>query len=87
MNTVLTPARLLDSHQQSALAELDTYQRASLMDRLSLRLGLWLLLRGTRRIQRRVTHEEQIRQVTAARVLEARERAAEDARSARYLRS
>lgn len=49
MNTALVSERSLDREEQLLSADIRS-PRISLVDRLSLRLGLWLLLRSTRRI-------------------------------------
>jgi hypothetical protein len=78
MNTTYPPARSLDRDEQHALSELQSLpQRISPVDRWSLRLGFWLLLRSTRNIARNRAHEEHARLSAAHRAREARERAAE----------
>ncbi len=78
MNDILTPVRSLDRSEQSALADLQALpQRISPIDRLSLRVGLWLLLRSTRHIHRIRSHDDHARVRAAHRARWARERAAE----------
>lgn len=58
MYTTLTSERSLDRDVQHTLTNTSsTLSRLSPVDRLSLRLGLWLLLRSTRRIHTRRDHE------------------------------
>jgi hypothetical protein len=80
MNTTLPRARSLDSLAQPTLdrAEFDALApRISPLDRLSLRLGLWLLLRSTRRLHRIAPREQQARAHRVARDREVRERDAQ----------
>jgi hypothetical protein len=65
MNAVLAPVRPPDPHRAPAVSVPDSLVGVSLLDRLSLRLGLWLLLRSERRI-RRVRSYEHYRQLVAA---------------------
>jgi hypothetical protein len=60
MNTTLTSERSLDRDVQLELTNSPRLSRLSTLDRLSLRLGVWLLLRSTRRLDEprdRETHE------------------------------
>jgi hypothetical protein len=71
MNSTLTSERSLDRDVQPVLAStLRSSLRLSMVDRLSLRLGLWLLVRSTRRLQS--AHD-----VEAHRVARAAQRACE----------
>ncbi|WP_125132147.1 hypothetical protein [Microbacterium sp. 10M-3C3] len=59
MNTTLSRARSLDQLAQPVHDEIhSSMPRISPIDRLSLRLGLWLLLRSTRSIRRIRPHDE-----------------------------
>lgn len=80
MNDTLTPVRSLDQDRKLALAAASQgTESIALIDRLTLRVGLWLLLRGTRRITATLDREAAARLVDNARSREARERAAERA--------
>lgn len=82
MNTTLERARPFDRtaqpvHPAFDWNELDSISvRVSPLDRLSLRLGVWLLLRGARHVRPARTHASQLRDLSVARELEARERRA-----------
>ncbi|MFJ6652186.1 hypothetical protein ACIQLJ_05240 [Microbacterium sp. NPDC091313] len=82
MNTTLERARPFDRLAQPAHPafdwnELDAISvRVSPLDRLSLRLGVWLLLRGARHVRPACTHASQACDVSVARELQARERRA-----------
>lgn len=83
MNTTLPRARSLVASAQPApdrweLAEFDALApRISPLDRLSLRLGLWLLLRSTRSVRRVRSHDVQVQARANERARLSRERAAE----------
>jgi hypothetical protein len=76
MNDTMTPVRSLDRdrHQVSV-----TDVRLSLADRLSVRLGVWLLLRAERRIDRERHADLNARSLAAARARAEHERAIADA--------
>jgi hypothetical protein len=80
MNTTLERARPFDRAAQPVRSVIDGNEiesisfRVSPIDRLSLRLGVWLLLRGARHVRPRRTHADQERALAVARQLEARER-------------
>lgn len=72
----------LDVREQRDLAQqhpaLDAPRaHVSLSDRLALRLGLWLLVRSTARVQHRTAHSEHTERVRRERDREARELAYE----------
>lgn len=73
MNSTLTPVRSLDRVEQH-LSDIRAHSdRLSSLDRLSLRIGLWLLLRSAR-TRRALTTEEYERHVAAQRAREEAER-------------
>lgn len=87
MNTTLSHVRSLDRDEQYLRDDLASLPRhLSAIDRLSLRLGLWLLLRGTRRIARARTHDDHARLLAAQRARDARERAAQREQAVRWMR-
>lgn len=87
MNTTLSHVRSLDRDEQHLRSDVASLPRpVSALDRLSLRLGLWLLLRSTRRVARMRAHDEQARLVAGHRARDARERAAEREQAVRWLR-
>ena len=61
MNTLLSLTRPDDQDRLETLTELTRDTRVSALDRLSLRLGLWLLLRAERRAQRLPDRDEHVR--------------------------
>lgn len=72
MNTSLATERSLDRDEQQIVSD-ELRQRLSALDRLSLRLGLWLLLRSTRRLHRRHDHDAHERARLAQRARDARD--------------
>ncbi|MCK6065631.1 MULTISPECIES: hypothetical protein [Microbacterium] len=78
MNTPLDLARSRDLAEHDVLHELRSLAHdVRLIDRMSLRLGLWLLLRGTRSIQPIPYRDAHTRRRSALRAREARELAAQ----------
>lgn len=78
MNDTLMPVRSLDLDRHEALAAASTDSvRLALVDRLSLRLGLWLLLRGARSLDRTRDHDSRAHDLAAASARTAREQAAQ----------
>ncbi|KAA9149933.1 hypothetical protein F6B41_24335 [Microbacterium lushaniae] len=74
MNTSLDLARSHDRTERDVLHELRSLAHGVRpIDRLSLRLGLWLLLRGTRSVPRGQAHAAHSRAHSAERAREARE--------------
>jgi hypothetical protein len=74
MNDLSMPVRSNDRTEQEILhAVVEPGVRISPLDRLSLRLGLWLLLRSTRRHRRARDHADQVRLLAAQRARQARE--------------
>ncbi|MEQ6898635.1 hypothetical protein [Microbacterium sp. KR10-403] len=59
MNTVLSLTRPDERERLETLSQLTHDTRVSALDRLSLRLGLWLLLHAERSAQRRSDREGQ----------------------------
>lgn len=59
MNTLLSQTQRDDRQRLETLTEMTRDTRVSAIDRLSLRLGLWLLLRAERRAQSRADRDEQ----------------------------
>jgi hypothetical protein len=86
MNAVLAPVRSLDLDERSALEAVTAGAHPSIADRLSLRIGLWLLLRGERRIARRRDHDIHELERRNALERESRESAATRAASHSYVR-
>lgn len=76
MNTVLSPTRPVDQDRLDNLTELTRDTRVSRFDRLSLRLGLWLMLRAERRALHRDDRDARARRALAR---ECRVRAERDA--------
>ncbi|RKT36698.1 hypothetical protein DEU34_1219 [Microbacterium sp. AG1240] len=77
MNDLASRARSTDRAEHDLLQTVaEPGVRISLVDRLSLRLGLWLLLRSTRRIHRVRDHADHARLLAAHRAEEDRARAA-----------
>ncbi len=76
MNDTLMPVRSLDLDRHALVAVSTDGVRLALADRLSLRVGLWLLLRGARRADRGRDHEGHIRDLAAASARSAREQSA-----------
>lgn len=76
MNDLSMPVRSTDRAEQEILnAVVDPGARISPLDRLSLRLGLWLLLRSTRRIRRMRDHVDHAHLLARQRAEQERERA------------
>lgn len=65
MNTVLFERRPDDRERLDTLTDLTRDTRVSLPDRLSLRLGLWLLLRAERRAQASRSRDQRVLQKLA----------------------
>lgn len=62
MNDLSVPVRSTDrTEREILLAVVEPGDRISALDRLSLRLGLWLLLRSTRRNRRARDHADHLR--------------------------
>ena len=59
MNTLLSPTRPDERTRLDALTELTRDTRVSTLDRFSLRLGLWLLLRAEHGAQRGADRDRQ----------------------------
>jgi hypothetical protein len=77
MNELLAPVRSRDQERQRILTTPPQLgARPSLADRLSLRIGLWLILRGERRLQRAADPLEHGRLLANERARLARERQA-----------
>ena len=76
MNTTLTPVRSLDRDRHQLTA---SDARLSPADRLSVRLGLWLLLRAERRVDRERHTDLAARALAGARAREEYDRAIADA--------
>jgi len=74
MNTTFMPVRSLDRVQQRLSDLRSRPERLSALDRLSLRVGLWLLLRSAR-TRRALTREDYERLVAAQRARDEAERA------------
>ncbi|MFL1999393.1 MULTISPECIES: hypothetical protein [unclassified Microbacterium] len=76
MNDLVSPVRSTDRAEHDLLrAVVHPGVRISLVDRLSLRLGLWLLLRSTRRIHRVRDHADHARLLALHRAEQERARA------------
>jgi hypothetical protein len=73
MSKLLLDVRTPDLHPPTAPA-LPASAHVSLVDRTSLRLGLWLLLRSARSTERRADRDARLRLLETHRVLEERER-------------
>lgn len=73
MSKLLVDVRTLDLHPPTTAPALPA-TAPSLVDRASLRLGLWLLLRSSRRANHRADRENRARLLETARGLDARER-------------
>lgn len=74
MSKLLVDVRTLDLHPPQPLPALpDPRSPLSLVDRASLHLGLWLLLRSTRSAHRRSDHTARTRHVANERSRAARE--------------
>jgi hypothetical protein len=85
MNAMLTPVRSLDQDRQHAVDVLDDHTRLSPFDRLSLRIGLRLMLRAERIDDRRRDHQTRTLALANARDISDRERHVEhDARLALF---
>lgn len=65
MHTLLSQTQRDDRQRLETLTELTRDTRVSLLDRFSLRLGLWLLLRAERRAQARPDRDEHARRALA----------------------
>ena len=77
MNDLLAPVRSPDQARQHTITtQPRSGVRPSLADRLSLRIGLWLLLRGERRLRRNADHDEHSRLLANDRARAVREREA-----------
>jgi hypothetical protein len=74
MNTTLMPERSLDRVEQHLSEIRSRSHRLSVLDRLSLRLGLWLLLRSARTPRRVLTAEDWARHLAAQRARDEYER-------------
>ncbi|MFG6445406.1 hypothetical protein ACFXQA_09035 [Microbacterium sp. P07] len=75
MNDLASRVRSTDrTEQEILLSVVDPGVRISPLDRLSLRLGLWLLLRSTRRIRRVDDHADRARLLARLRAEEERDR-------------
>lgn len=80
MNDLLAPVRSPDQARQLSIATQHRLGvRPSLVDRLSLRIGLWLILRGERRLRRNSDHDEHSRLLANDRARDVRERDAASA--------
>jgi hypothetical protein len=86
MNTTLASERSLDRDEQQILADARS-PRIPLVDRLSLRLGLWLLLRSTRRIRTIRAHDLLAHQAHETARASQRAREARDAVGISHLRA
>jgi hypothetical protein len=85
MNAMLTPVRSLDQDRHLTVDALDDRTRLSLLDRLSLRIGLRLMLRAERIVDRRSDHQARALALANAREIGDRERHVEnDARLALF---
>jgi hypothetical protein len=74
MNDLSMPVRSTDRTEQEILqAVVEPGVRISPLDRLSLRLGLWLLLRSSRRTRRARDHADHVRLLAALRARQERE--------------
>lgn len=74
MNDLSIPVRSTDRPGQEILdAVVDPDARISSLDRLSLRLGLWLLLRGSRHARRDAEHDAGARLLALRRLAQERE--------------
>jgi hypothetical protein len=78
MNAMLTPVRSLDLDRHLDVVDLDDTTRLSLFDRLSLRVGLHLMLRAERLVSRRRDHLVHALSLANAREVDARERRTAD---------
>jgi hypothetical protein len=74
MNAMLTPVRSLDQDRHLDVVDLDDATRLSLFDRLSLRVGLHLMLRAERLVARSRDHDTHAISLANAREIGARER-------------
>ncbi|WP_375384086.1 hypothetical protein [uncultured Microbacterium sp.] len=88
MNDLLAPVRSPDQERQHILSHPPRLgPRPSLVDRLSLRVGLWLLLRGQRRLNRSADHAEQYRVLANERARAERERGSVGEHLLRHVRA
>ncbi len=78
MHAMLTPVRSLDQTRRPDVDVLDVRTRLSLLDRLSLRIGLRLMLRAERIVERRRDHQTRALVLANARQIRARERGVAD---------
>ncbi|MET0297589.1 MAG: hypothetical protein ABW024_09320 [Microbacterium sp.] len=76
MSKLLLDVRTPDLHPPTVHSLPDASAPLTLVDRASLRLGLWLLLRSARSAERHADHENQARRVAHDRNRAAREAAA-----------
>jgi len=76
MNDTSAPVRSLDSDRLRLPTSTTDGAHLTLADRIELRVGLWLLLRSTRRLDSARDHHEHARLLANARQLAAREHAA-----------
>ena len=77
MNELLAPVRSPDQERQQILTNMPRLGvRPTFADRLSLRIGLWLILRGERRLHRAADHLQHARVHANERARLARESAA-----------
>ncbi|MBN9174778.1 MAG: hypothetical protein J0I70_11585 [Microbacterium sp.] len=79
MHAMLTPVRSLHQDRHFDVDALDARTRLSLVDRISLRIGLRLMLRAERIVARRRDHDARDLALANARTLRARERDVENA--------
>ena len=86
MNTTLASERSLDRDEQHVRTDVWS-TRISPVDRLSLRLGLWLLLRGTRRLHALRAHSDSAHQAHQTARAAQRARDARDAVSLEHFRA
>lgn len=74
MHTLLTPVRSLDQDRHFDVDTLDARTRLSLFDRISLRIGLRLMLRAERIVARRRDNQKRLLTLANAREIRIRER-------------
>lgn len=77
MSKLLVDVRTLDLHPSAAVPALPATAPVGLIDRASLRLGLWLLLRSADRANRLADRDLSSRDLETRRGLEARANAAQ----------
>ena len=73
MNQALAPVRSLDSDRLLLPGSATDGAHLTLADRLELRVGLWLLLRSARRVDRRQDHADHARRLVNSRSQTGRE--------------